>query len=113
MLCYILGSPNLRDNVLLKIQEGDLNVPVDLLLEPAAFPEPSSYEWRRDGQSLRQNGLTTTYSRVIFSTVLRSDAGSYTVNATNFLLDNVTWPVGSDTGSFTLDVLCKWMCTEI
>ena len=97
----------MQDNFAVKIQEGDLNVPVDLLLEPAAFPEPSIFVWLKDGQALRQNSLTITYSSVTFSSVLRSDAGNYTVNVTNFLLDNSVQPVGSDTGSFYLDVLCK------
>ena len=43
---------------------------------------------------------------------MRSDAGNYVVSVTNFLLDNSSQPVGSDTGSFSLDVLCKWMFTE-
>ena len=100
----------MQDNFLVKIQEGDLNVPINLLQEPAAFPAPSNFEWLRDGQSVRQIGLTTTYSSVLFSSVLRSDAGNYTVSVTNFLLDNATQPVGSDMGSFSLDVLCKWTC---
>ena len=42
-----------------------------------------------------------------FGSLMRSDSGNYTVNATNYLLDNVTQPVGNDIGSFYLDVLCK------
>jgi hypothetical protein len=99
----------LRDNFSVRIEEGDLNVPIDLLQEPAAFPEPSDFEWLIGGQPLRQNGrITTTYSSVIFASVMRTDTGNYTVNATNFLLDDVTQPVGNDVGSFYLDVLCKW-----
>ena len=91
----------------MKIEENSLNVPVDLLQEPAAFPEPSSINWLKDDQPLRQSGLTITYTSITFSSVRRSDAGNYTVNVTNFLLDNSVQPVGSDTGSFYLDVLCK------
>ena len=98
----------MQDNFLVKIQERDLNV--DLLQEPAAFPVSYNFEWLRDDQPLRQNGLTTTYSSVTFSSVVQSDAGNYTVSVTNFLLDNATQPVGSDLGSFSLDVLCKWTC---
>ena len=94
----------------MRIQEGDIHVPIDLRQEPTAFPEPSDFEWLIGGQSLRQNGLTTTYSSVTFDSVMRSDSGNYTVNATNFLLDNANEPVGNDMGSFYLDVLCKWMC---
>ena len=98
----------MQDNFSVKIQEGDLNVPIDLFQEPAAFPEPSDFEWLVGGQPLKQNGITTTYSSVIFGSVMQSDTGNYTVTATNFILDNATQPVGSDTGSFYLDVLCKW-----
>ena len=100
----------MRVNFSVRIQEGDLNVPIDLIQEPVAFPEPSNFEWLIGGQPLRQNGLTTTYSSVIFDSVVRTDSGNYIVNATNFLLDNASEPVGNDMGSFYLDVLCKWMC---
>ena len=97
----------MQDNFLVKIQEYDLNVPINLLQDPIAFPEPSSFDWLKDGQPLRQSGLSITYYSVMFFSVMRSDAGSYTVSTTNFLLDNVIQPVGSDSGSFYLDVLCK------
>ena len=100
----------MRDNFLVRIQEGDLDVPIDLHQEPAAFPEPSNFEWLIGGQPLRQNGITTTYSSVTFDSIVRTDSGNYTVNATNFLLDNANEPAGNDMGSFCLDVLCKWMC---
>ena len=100
----------MQDNFSVKIQEGDLNVSIDLLRELAAFPEPSDFEWLIGGQPLlRQDGITTTYSSVTFGSVMRSDTGNYTVTVTNFLIDNATQPVGSDTGSFYLDVLCKWV----
>ena len=98
----------MQDNFSVRIQEGDLNVPIDLLQEPAAFPEPSNFEWLVGGLPLRQNGITTTYFSVTFASIMRSHAGDYTVTATNFLLGNATQPVGSDMGSFSLDVLCKW-----
>ena len=103
----------MRDNFLVSIQEGDLDVPIDLQVvqEPAAFPEPSGFQWLVSGQPLiRRNGITITYSSVTFDSVVRTDSGNYTVNATNFLLDNANEPVGNDMGSFYLDVLCKWMC---
>ena len=97
----------MQDNFSVKIQEGDLNVPINLLQEPAAFPEPSDFDWLVGGQPLRQNDITTTYSSVTFASVMRSHTGNYAVTATNFLLDNATQQVGSDAGSFYLDVLCK------
>ena len=97
----------MRDNFLVKVEQGNINVPVDLLQDQAAFPEPSNFVWLRDGQPLRQSGLTIIYSSITFDSVMRTDSGNYTVSATNFLLDNPTVPVGSDYGSFYLDVLCK------
>ena len=103
----------MRDNFVVRIQEGDIHVSIDLRQKPTAFPEPSHFEWLIGGQPLRQNSLTTTYSSVTFDSVMRSDSGNYTVNVTNFLLDNANEPVGNDIGSFFLDVLCKWMCVGI
>ena len=91
---------------MLRIQEGDLNIPVDISQEPLAFPEPTNFMWLKDGVSLR-NGLTTTYSTVTFNSVMRSDTGEYTVFATNTLLDDTSQQIGNDTGSFYLNVLCK------
>ena len=82
------------------------NITVDLRQEPAAFPEPTLFNWTVDGQPL--TGLPLTYSNVTFGTVRRADAGNYTVSATNFILGSPgTKQVGNDTGSFYLDVICK------
>ena len=96
------------DNFVVKLQEkADVNVPVDLRQDPPAFPEPTDFTWMRNGQPSLRSGLTTTYSNVTFDSVVRSDAGNYTVTATNFLLNDSNRPVGGDSGSFYLDVLCK------
>ena len=83
------------------------NIPIDLHQEPAAFPEPTLYVWKKDGQPLR-TGLPLTHSTVTFDTVRRADAGNYTVSATNFVLPGSSGAnqVGVDTGSFYLDVIC-------
>ena len=88
-----------------RIVENSLNVPVDLSQEPVAFPIPSNFTWTRNGATLSDPALT--YSTVTFPSVSRSDAGNYVVSATNFVLDNDTAQVGSDMGSFSLDVICK------
>ena len=90
----------------MKLKENGLNVPVDLHQEPAGFPEPTLFSWSKDGQSL--TGLTLTYSNVTFDTIQRADAGRYTVSATNFVIGSQIEQVGSDTGSFYLDVICKF-----
>ena len=102
-----VGAPNLKDNLLMKIEENSENVPIDLLQEPTAFPELSSFTWRKDGQRLDDSGVSLTYSNATFAKVMREDAGVYTVSATNFVVGSTTQQVGTDTGSFRLDVICK------
>ena len=98
----------MQENFVVKLQErSEVNVPVDLRQDPPAFPEPTNFTWMRNGQASLRSGLTTTYSNVTFDSVMRSDAGNYTVTATNFLLNDSSRPIGSDSGSFYLDVLCK------
>ena len=102
----ITGPPTLRDNFLVRIKEGNKNVPIDLSLDPTAYPEPTTFSWNMNGQSL--TNLPQTYSSVNFSIVRRSHTGNYTVFATNYLLNDPTTQVGNDTGSFYLDVLCMY-----
>jgi hypothetical protein len=97
--------PNLRDAVVYTIEENSLNVPVDLSGDPPAFPIPTNFRWTRNGSEL--NYASLTYSTITFPSVSRSDSGNYAVSATNFVLNNDTVPVGSDMGSFSLDVICK------
>ena len=103
----ILGPPNLRKDLIVKIQEGDANIPVDLRQDPAPFPEPSTFNWSKDGQPLSAD-LNVTYSTLIFSSITRNSTGNYTVSATNFLLSNSSQQLWSDTGIFYLDVLCEY-----
>ena len=94
----------MQDDLMLRIVENSLNVPVDLSRNPVGFPEPTSFSWTRNGVKL--SDPTLTFSRIFFPTVSRSSAGQYEVSATNFVLDG-TQQIGSDTGSFVLDVICK------
>ena len=80
---------------------------------PPAFPFPSQFMWsRQDGVELVNVTDTRVFSYPIIDigSVLSSDSGLYTLSATNYQLDGVT-PVGSDTASFTLNVLCE-SCDE-
>ena len=99
----------MRDNFLVKLRENSENIPVDLRQEPLAFPEstiPGSFIWTKDGQPL--TGFDLTYSNVTFTRVRREDAGSYAVTATNYVGNTAsTQQIGTDTGSFYLDVICK------
>ena len=101
----------LQDDLMFRIVENSLNVPVDLSQDPAAFPEPTSYTWTRNGVQLSSPLSMLTYSTITFPSVSRSDAGNYVVSAMNFVPDNNnTVLIGSDTGSFSLDVICKIAC---
>ena len=91
----------------MRVLEGKRNVPIDLALDPPAYPIPSSFSWMIDRESLNTSPALT-YSTATFDTIERLDSGDYAVNATNFIPDNPTQQIGSDTGSFTLDVICKF-----
>ena len=106
-----LGPPNLRDNLMYRIVENTLNVPVDLSQYPPPFPEPRNFTWTRNTVTL--SNPTLTHSSITFPSVRRSDTGNYVVSATNFVLDNERVQIGSDTGSFTLDVICKTMFADL
>ena len=87
MSCYnnvALGPPNLKDNFFVKIEENSENVSIDLHQEPAAFPEPSSFVWYKDGLPL--TGFEQTYSNVTFDFIGRMNTGNYTVFSSNFVL---------------------------
>ena len=89
----------------MKLEENSENVPVDLSQQPEAFPAPNFFTWNKDGRPLTGHALT--YSSVTFATVTRQDAGNYAVSATNFVLGSTTEMVGTDSGDFSLDVICE------
>lgn len=94
----------MHDNILLKVEENNGRISVNLSESTAAFPEPT-FNWTKDGQPL--TGFDLTCSTLTFDNVKRIDSGQYTVSATNFVINSTTEQVGNDTGSFYLDVLCK------
>ena len=101
----------MQEDLNVRIQEGDTNVIIDLQQDPAPFPEPSIFNWSKDGQSLSSNDnniISIAYSMVTFLLVTRNTSGNYTVSATNFLLDNPSQELGRDIGGFYLNVLCKY-----
>ena len=74
-----------------------------------AFPFPSEVTWsRQDGVELVNSTDTRVfgYPSIFIGSVLPSDTGHYTLTATNYQLDRVTL-VGTDSASFTLNVLCE------
>jgi hypothetical protein len=101
------GPPSLRDNFFVLLEEDiSRNIPVDLREQPSGFPEPTVFSWMRGGEPFTTR--PRTYSSITFDTVTRDDTGTYTVTATNFAFGAPpAVEVGSDTGSFSLNVLCK------
>ena len=108
IIVTILGSPRLRKNLILRIQDGDTDVTVDLHQDPTPFPEPTIFTWSKDGQLLSAD-YSLTNSKISFPSIVRTNTGNYTVSTTNFWLDDSTQQVGSDTGNFYLDVLCEYI----
>ena len=103
---FTVDPPNLQDNLILKIVQNSVNVPIDLSQDPPPYPVPASFNWTNDGAPL-MNGLAVTYSNITFPVVSRNDSGRYQVSATNYVLGSDTKQVGTDTGSFILDVICE------
>lgn len=81
---------------------------IGLEVGPKAFPYPQSLQWTRDGVKI---GNSTTvkfgYPAVSFTNVSQSDAGRYTLTATNYQLDDPSLVIGTAVGSFELNVKCK------
>ena len=87
---------------------------VSLSQTPDAFPFPHQFSWTVNGLPANNNSkVTFAYPSVTFQQIERGDAGTYTLTATNYRLDNISVGVGMDTGSFTLDVQCKLICCSL
>ena len=76
---------------------------------PPAFPFPSLVEWTRDGGEVvsSSENRVFNYSSIFIVSVEPSDAGQYTLTATNYQLDGVTL-IDCDSASLTLNVLCEY-----
>ena len=96
--------------MLLTSLEGTEISVIDLEMQPSAFPFPT-FKWMLNGIPAvnASDRVVYGYPSVTFYNVSRSDAGTYTLFAENFA--NETQIVGNDTGSFTIDVLCKFYLT--
>ena len=97
------GPPNLLDNEQIVVVEGNTRT-INLQQAPDAFPFPQQFSWTANNNSRVAFG----YPSVTFLPFIRGDTGTYTLTATNYRLDNTSVVVGMDTGSFTLDVQCKF-----
>ena len=71
---------------------------IDLIL--VGIPIPDQYTWSFNGvELLSSSEITLGIDFIQFSSLSRSNAGNYSVTATNL--------VGSGTGEFSLVVYCK------
>ncbi len=104
----------LKDLDVLVAVEGDAFPNGSLGIEQQQpFPFPSSFTWSRDGDPLLNISANVSfgYPELSLNPVSRTDSGLYTLTASNYLLDNDSVLIGNGTGSFTLNVLCKFLGT--
>ena len=105
----IIGEPvlkNLSDPVRFQVGE---NLMVNLELDNPAHPFPTTFQWFKNGVEMSSNDSRVMfgYPSLIINNAMPSDTGVYSLTATNHLLDNSSEILGTDTGEFTLDILCK------
>ena len=102
------GPPTLRDlGTIFAIEGANFSQNLENEMEEA-FPYPRSFSWEKDGNTVENTTRQSFgYPDLRINPVSRDDSGVYTLTATNYRLDNESVEIGSDSGSFTLDVLCK------
>ena len=96
---------------MVQIEENSENVRIEIGLDPEPFPlDTLSFSWTRNGQQLtdESGGLALTFSSVTFAMIERSDSGEYFMSASNHAIGNPSQQIGSDTGGFSVDVICKY-----
>ena len=108
MARYFSIAKPVLDNLTLPIRliEGK---PVMINIEKVRpYPYPASFLWSKNGFDLFNNSrVKYGYPSINFSMINRSDSGNYSLIVTNYYIDNPSRALGSSSGSFTLDVLCK------
>lgn len=107
----ILELPNLLnipDPVKYRDQERDVMINLENEEYPA-YPFPATFYWSKDSKGPLQNDSRRTfgYPSLVIGRVKVSDAGRYSLTATNYILSNPPEPLGTSIGRFTLDVLCE------
>ena len=106
-MILITGAPQLASNLIREAVEGS-EFSLDLSTGPSPFPYPKEFQWSRNGVPLRNSsGIMWGYPGVTLGNVSRSDAGLYSLSATNYWLDDPSREIGSAVGSFQLSVLCE------
>lgn len=73
------------------------------------FPYPRQFQWTKDNVMLgNSSGVALGYPGLVLHDVSRADSGQYSLSAATFRLDNPSEELASATGSFQLNVLCKF-----
>ena len=73
--------------------------------QSAGFPLVPSYQWYHDGVPINTHTINpnvSDYPQIVFSSVMRSDSGNYSIRAST--------EAGNATGYFILDVQCEFDC---
>ena len=111
--CLVTGPPVLKNFTTTQSVCENETYTFDLQAAGAAeaFPFPQEFNWTRHNENVDnttdEGRVTYGYPSVTFSSLNRSDSGRYELSATNFMRNGSL--IGSDTGSFTLDVQCKFI----
>ena len=93
----------------LEVVEGDPYL-INLSSGPEAFPFPTEYQWRKNGEAISNTStLTLGYPTAHFLNVSRTESGLYSLDAVNHQLDDPSDEIGRGNGSFQLHVLCKFL----
>jgi hypothetical protein len=95
---------------MVQVEENSENVRIEIGLDPEPFPlDTLSFSWTRNGQPLTggSGSLALAFSSVTFAMIERSDSGEYFVSASNHVTGSPSEQIGSDTGRFSVDVICK------
>lgn len=91
----------------IRFPEGENGLVVNLETELEAQPFPISFEWTSSEGTLQNDSSRSFgYPTLSIDNVQRSDSGTYTLTATNSVMEDDA--SGTATGSFVLDVLCKF-----
>lgn len=101
---------------MVQIEENSVNVRIEIGLDSEPFPlDTLSFSWTRNGQPLsdESGGLALAFSSVMFAMIERSDSSEYFVSASNHATGNPSQQIGSDTGGFSVDVICKLVLSMI
>ena len=96
------------DSIQVTIVEG-MSLSVDLSEgNIEAFPYPSQFQWTKDGAATSNTSrVMYGYPSLVFDLVCRDDLGNYTLSATNSRLGDPQRIIGTGSGEFSLNVLCK------